>query len=108
MWSRVSALVLVGISQCALAAPSATSSAKTDGSWVSGLTPMQRRQDAPRLESFTPTTEQAKQRLRGVTEPTPPDLLNLAQQGPWYIPFFRPGATGPYDIRQLHAPNTVK
>ncbi len=105
-WCRASALVFLCVLQSAWAVQPTAKSVETDVIWVSGLTPMQRRANAPRLEVFEPTAPAVQQRLRGVSNPIPPDLMNLAQQGPWYIPLFRPGSTGPYDIRQLHsAPN---
>jgi hypothetical protein len=38
----------------------------------------------------------------GVSKPRPASLSWFADQGGWYTPFNRPGATGPYDIRGWH------
>ena len=71
---------------------------------VAGTQPDRRPEGAP--VAVAPTKDQAwyTRALRGVEGPPPPSLRWLEDQGGWYTPFYRPGMTGPYDIRGLHQP----
>lgn len=69
--------------------------------FVAGLTPYQRPAAAPTLTA--PALPDRGKALRGVSEPIPPTLKFLDDQGNWYNPFSLPGMTGPYDLRGWHA-----
>ncbi len=71
---------------------------------IAGLAPDRRPVNAPTITEVRHPPGWMEQALRGVSEPIPPGLGFLADQGAWYTPFDRPNATGLYDIRQLHAP----
>lgn len=69
---------------------------------IAGLAPDRRPAGAPTITEVGHPPGWTEQALRGVSEPIPPGLGFLADQGAWYTPFDRPNATGLYDIRQLH------
>jgi len=71
---------------------------------VGGVVPSARPEKAPRLTQISHDQTWYRRALTGVSKPYPQSLLWLDHQGDWYTPFTRRGATGPYDIRQLHAP----
>lgn len=67
---------------------------------VAGVAPNQRPEGTPTITSATlPTTA-----LHGVLDPPPESIGKfIKDQGNWYTPFFHPGMTGPYDIRDWHS-----
>lgn len=69
---------------------------------VAGLAPDARPLGAPVLKTFSATPEARAQATRGLSQPLPPGLAFLKDQGAWYTPFTRPGMPGYYDIRGLH------
>lgn len=69
---------------------------------IAGLTPYQRPAGAPTVTTYTLSAEATTKALHGVSEPIPPSLSFLRNQGAWYNPFLQPGMTGPYDIRAWH------
>ncbi len=73
---------------------------------IAGLTPHQRPADAPMINEVIRDEGWSSHALRGVSEPYPPSLGFLDNQGNWYTPFTRPGMPGRYDIRGLHAPES--
>jgi hypothetical protein len=70
---------------------------------VAGLAPQARPAGAPTISSFERTAAWRANALKGVSEPYPPSLNFLDNQGAWYTPFSRPGMPTPYDLRGLHA-----
>jgi hypothetical protein len=71
--------------------------------FVAGTEPSQRPAGAPVLASFIKDAAWYRTALSGVEAPPYPFSLRfLEDQGAWYIPFNRPGLTGPYDIRNWH------
>lgn len=71
---------------------------------VGGITPSVRPEKAPKLAQVSHDQAWYQRALTGVSKPYPQSLLWLDHQGDWYTPFTRRGATGPYDIRRMHAP----
>jgi len=70
--------------------------------FISGIDPAHRPKNAPNVKLGEDTPVDRARELTGVTPPIPPSLDFLNNQGNWYTPFSRPGATGPYDIRGWH------
>ena len=68
---------------------------------VAGLAPYQRPAQAPTIT--TPAPIDKTMALHGVSEPTPPSLGFLDNQGGWYTPFNHPGMLAPYDLRGWHS-----
>lgn len=69
---------------------------------IAGLTPERRPDNAPAIRELVRPQGWEKRFFFGV-EPPPPPGLGAADQGAWYTPFDRPGATGPYDLRKWHS-----
>ena len=69
---------------------------------VGGTTPDRRPEAAPVIQETGMTEFGRTLALRGIAKPVPKNLNFLDDQGAWYTPFFYPGMTGPYDIRDLH------
>ena len=72
------------------------------GAFVAGLQPDRRPAGAPNITTFVLTPEMKAVRLTGISLPLPGNVEVIAQQGAWYSPMFRPGMTGPYDLRRWH------
>jgi hypothetical protein len=70
---------------------------------VAGVRPWERPAGAPVITSFARSPAWFKRALTGISEPFPPSLRFLENQGAWYTPFNRPGMPGRYDIRGWHA-----
>ena len=70
--------------------------------FVAGVHPERRPENAPTITTFDKTDAWYAQALAGVSEPVPPSLKFLDDQGAWFTPFTHPGMTGPYDIRHWH------
>jgi hypothetical protein len=92
-------LFLAGIAGIAAGAGTPAFSADR---FVAGTAPWQRPADAPVIKEFKSGDVWRKQALAGVSEPVPPSLRFLDNQGAWYTPFNRPGMPGYYDLRGLH------
>lgn len=74
---------------------------------VAGLQPDARPAGAPVIVSFEQTANWKARALAGIS-PSPTGLDFLRDQGAWYTPFIHPNSTGRYDIRGLHADDTVR
>ena len=72
---------------------------------IAGLAPDRRPVSAPTITSAPVSNELKAHRLFGVVPPWPGNVERIAEQGNWYSPFFRPGMTGPYDLRGWHLPH---
>jgi len=70
--------------------------------FVAGSAPAQRPANAPTIKEFQISPEALGKRLHGITDPLPPNVVNAALAGPWFMPLAHPGMTGPYDIRGWH------
>lgn len=92
MWRCLVAVVLV----------SATSGAGAAEYPVAGLAPDRRPDGAPTIVNFVRPAGWERRFFSGVAEPRPESLSWSAEQGGWYTPFDRPGAPGPYDIRNWY------
>lgn len=73
-----------------------------DPAFVAGTTPDRRPEGAPVASTKGLSEKQREVALKGVSQPYPPSLKWLDDQGHWYTPFSHPGMPGPYDIRNLH------
>ena len=74
----------------------------TSDIFVAGLIPSQRPANAPVITQMAKDGAWYAQALAGVVPPYPASLRFLEDQGAWFNPFQRPGATGPYDIRNWY------
>ena len=66
---------------------------------VAGTQPYARPVGAPTLTSVTRDKGWFERATHGISQPIPPSLRWLDDQGNWYTPFARPGMPPPYDIR---------
>lgn len=83
---------------------SAATNQTAEGYPIAGTAPQQRPANAPTVPPVTNRSKEWYQKaLTGVSEPYPPSLNFLDNQGNWYTPFTRPGMVGPYDIRRWHS-----
>lgn len=71
---------------------------------IAGVTPDRRPETAPKTAEFVRSSDWERRFFFGVAEPRPESLAWSAHQGGWYTPFDRPGAAGPYDLRNWHKP----
>jgi hypothetical protein len=58
--------------------------------------------NAPTIKQHQITPEALGKRLHGVSDPLPPNVVDAALAGSWFMPLAHPGMTGPYDIRGWH------
>jgi hypothetical protein len=72
---------------------------------IAGLDPSARPAGAPMILIYPKNADWYRHALTGIVPPYPASLRFLEYQGAWYTPFDRPGMTGPYDIRNWHAPS---
>lgn len=70
--------------------------------FVAGSAPAQRPADAPTIKQHQITPEALGKRLLGVADPLPPNVVDAALAGSWFMPLAHPGMTGPYDLRGWH------
>lgn len=70
---------------------------------VSGVHPDRRPEKAPVLKKLDKGPQWYAAATAGVSQPIPPSLRFLDDQGAWFTPFTHPGMGGQYDIRGLHA-----
>jgi len=104
LYKRVSLVVMaIGCGSVASLA-GAGAWAQTTPAPVAGLQPDRRPEGAPVVQSQTASPAVVAQRLKGISQPWPGNVRQIAeQQGNWYSPMFTPGMNPPYDIRDLHA-----
>lgn len=69
---------------------------------IAGTTPDRRPEGAPVVQESGLTMFGLAMALRGISQPIPPNLDFLDDQGAWFTPFTHPGMTGRYDIRGMH------
>jgi hypothetical protein len=70
---------------------------------VAGTQPYARPAGAPTVTEVRRDEAWYARALTGVSQPIPPSLRWLDDQGNWYTPFTRPGMPPPYDIRGWHS-----
>ena len=70
--------------------------------FVAGSAPAQRPANAPTIKQHQITPETLGKRLHGVADPSPPNVVDAALSGSWFMPLAHPGMTGPYDLRGWH------
>lgn len=70
---------------------------------VAGTQPYARPVGAPTITEVRHDQAWYVRALTGVSQPIPPSLRWLDDQGNWYTPFTRPGMSPPYDIRGWHS-----
>lgn len=71
--------------------------------FVAGTAPDRRPESAPRITTFEKSPAWYALATAGISQPYPPSLKFLDNQGAWFTPFIHPGMGGPYDIRGLRA-----
>ena len=76
--------------------------AEADEDYIAGSVPDERPANAPKLVQFDKPSTWYCRALTGISQPYPPSLRFLEDQGGWYSPFIVAGMTGPYDIRNWH------
>jgi hypothetical protein len=92
MFYRLTALCLFLVSEIGWAAD-----------FVAGLAPDRRPVGAPTVQAYVPSRADVQARLKGVTPPAPPNVRQIAEAGPWFIPMHAVGMTPPYDLRGHHS-----
>lgn len=92
-------LVVRALSVVAVAS---VSSAAIGEPFIAGTAPDRRPEGAPKLQTFDKSQQWYGVATSGVSQPFPPSLRFLEDQGAWYTPFIAPGMPGRYDIRKLH------
>jgi hypothetical protein len=75
---------------------------------IAGLTPNQRPAGAPVITVFKPGPDWEKRMFHGISQPFPPSLRWVRDQGAWYTPFNRPGMSAPYDIRGWRVKEAIR
>ncbi len=70
--------------------------------FVAGTTPSQRPAGAPHITTFEKSPQWYATARTGISDPLPPSLHFLENQGAWFTPFIHPGMAAPYDIRGWH------
>ena len=70
--------------------------------FLAGSAPAQRPAHAPTIKQHHITPEALGKRLHGVADPLPPNVVDAALSGSWFMPLAHPGMTGPYDLRGWH------
>lgn len=73
-----------------------------EGYPIGGSTPDRRPEGAPVIVEVVKDQAWYRQALEGITQPYPPHLQFLDDEGAWYTPFNHPGTPAPYDIRGWH------
>jgi hypothetical protein len=66
---------------------------------IAGTQPSERPAGAPTVTEVQRPKGWYARALTGISQPYPPSLRFLEDQGDWYTPFIRPGMHGRYDIR---------
>lgn len=78
--------------------------ARAEGGFpIAGTQPSQRPAGAPVIREVQKPVGWYTRALTGISQPYPPSLRFLEDQGNWYTPFNHPGMPGRYDIRGWHA-----
>jgi hypothetical protein len=75
---------------------------------IAGLTPYQRPAGAPVIHEFIRPKNWEQRFMHGISRPYPASLRWRNDQGAWFTPFDRPGATAPYDLRGWHQTKSSK
>lgn len=92
-WGAVAACLTLGV----------TAAAASSGEFVAGTAPDRRPEGAPRLTTFAKSPQWLASATTGISQPLPPSLKFLDNQGAWFTPFTHRGMEGPYDIRGWYA-----
>ena len=71
---------------------------------IAGVAPDARPEGAPVIRQTEQDDVWRDRAREGISQPYPPNLKFLDDQGNWYTPFDRPNMPGRYDIRGLHQP----
>jgi hypothetical protein len=79
-----------------------TSVMAEDIAYIAGTNPSERPAQAPVISEVKKDAAWYERALHGVTQPYPPSLHFLENQGNWFTPFNHAGMTGRYDIRSWH------
>lgn len=87
-----------------VAAASLSAGARGEDYPIGGSTPDRRPEGAPVITEVVRDQAWYQEALRGISQPYPPGLQFLDDQGNWYTPFDRPGMLGRYDLRGWHRP----
>ncbi len=74
-----------------------------DGYPIAGTQPSERPAGAPVIREVQKPEGWYAKALTGISQPYPPSLKFLEDQGHWYTPFNQPGMPGRYDIRGWYA-----
>lgn len=69
---------------------------------IAGTRPSERPAGAPVIREVQKPEGWYTRALTGISQPYPPSLRFLEDQGNWYTPFNHPGMHGRYDIRGWH------
>lgn len=96
------AIVTVASLVVASLASTAGAASAADPAFIAGTKPDRRPESAPVVSTKGLSEKEREVALKGVSQPYPPSLEWLDDQGHWYTPFSHPGMPGPYDIRHLH------
>lgn len=75
---------------------------------IAGIAPYQRPAGAPVIREFIRPKNWEQRFMRGISQPYPASLRWRDDQGAWFTPFDRPGATPPYDLRGWHQAKSSK
>ena len=74
--------------------------ARADGGYpIAGTQPSERPAGAPVIREVQKPQGWYTRALTGISQPYPPSLRFLEDQGNWYTPFNHPGMHGRYDLR---------
>ena len=82
-------------------------SATAQTTYVAGLAPEHRPDEAPKVVSVETSEKEAEHRLFGIVRPIPGNLASIAASGRWFVPLRSPGMNAPYDLRGWHAQTKV-
>lgn len=93
--------IILGLAIAGLTSANAVLAA-SDNLFIAGLNPDRRPINAPVISEVFKDQAWYTKALFGVTQPYPPSLRFLDDQGNWSTPFNRPGMTGRYNIRGWH------
>ncbi len=109
MWGPLSAGLMtlaaaIGVSLLTAGSPAVAA----DDVVVAGLHPDRRPENAPVLKQPDKSARWYASATAGVSQPIPPSLRFLDDQGNWFTPFTHPGMVGRYDIRGLHSTPSTK
>lgn len=98
-WSGLLLMVFLAAPVVLTAAPA---TAQTAAPYIAGTEPSVRPAGAPTITEFKPDAAWMARAFTGVSEPYPPSLGFMKDQGAWFTPFIHPGLVDQYDIRGWH------